>query len=147
MNHLIMIILNLFFLSPTSANICDFPREESFEHNYYECQTYLMKWSVAALWMIAISLFIFALTVSINRNLNSPLHLVNNFLESLQKVPEECAPVRNHQSLYFKQQRRNPSRCEIRSSWSRYRNNCQHVNIKLGILQLSIFVIINNFKY
>ena len=71
MNHLIMIILNLFFLSPTSANICDFPREESFEHNYYECQTYLMKWSVAALWMIAISLFIFALTVSMNRNLNS----------------------------------------------------------------------------
>ena len=95
MNHLIMIILNLFLLSPISANICDFPGgEDSFEHNYFRCQTYLMKWSVAALWMIAISLFIFALTVSMNRNLNSPLHIVDNFLESLQKVPEECAAVR-----------------------------------------------------
>ena len=65
MNHLIMIILNLFFLSPISANICDFPGgEDSFERNYFRCQTYLMKWSVAALWMIAVSLFIFALTVS-----------------------------------------------------------------------------------
>ena len=67
MNHLIMIILNLFFLSPISANICDFPGgEDSFEQNYFRCQTYLMKWSVAALWMIAISLFIIALTVSMN---------------------------------------------------------------------------------
>ena len=68
MNQVMMLIVQLFLLSMVKTSGatrdgCDGYYRQGVE-SYLNCQIYLMKWTVAAYWLIAIGVLIFAFTVS-----------------------------------------------------------------------------------
>jgi len=64
----VMMLVQLFLLSMVKTSVatrdgCDGYYRQGVE-SYWNCQIYLMKWTVAAYWLIGIGILIFAFTVS-----------------------------------------------------------------------------------